>query len=149
MPPQYGPPAGSYLDFRNLLPPVFGLALDMPTEDKVDGEASGRRRWRRYHVTVPVRVTIQKLLHVGVFNSLSFQMNEGGLELLSDDALRIGDKADLEFKPPHFDRALMLRGVVRNYKGNLYGVEFLAKGGREKEQLGLFRQILARWGAGA
>lgn len=121
----------------------------MPTEDEVGQEASERRRWRRYQVTVPVRVTVQKFLQVSAFNGLSFQINDGGLEVCADTELRIGDMADLEFKPPHFDHALKLRGVVRNHKANLYGVEFLAKSATDKEQLDLFRQILARWGAGA
>jgi hypothetical protein len=78
----------------------------MPTKDEVGQEASARRRWQRYHLLVPVRVTIEKLLHVSVIDSLSFRMNHGGLEVCTDTELTIGDKADLEFKPPHFDRAL-------------------------------------------
>jgi len=101
----------------------------------------GRRR-RRYHLLVPVRVTIEKLLHVSVIDSLSFRMNNGGLEVCTDTELTIGDKADLEFKPPHFDRALTLRGVVRNHKGNFYGVEFLATSATERDQLACFREIL-------
>ena len=121
----------------------------MPTKEEMDHEATGRRRWPRYHVTVPVRVTIEKLLHSSVINSVGFQMNDGGLEVYTDSELRIGDKADLELRPPHFDRALILRGVVRNHRGNLYGVEFLAKKATDKEQLGLYRQILARWDTAA
>ena len=114
----------------------------MPTKDVVGPETSELRRWRRYHHLVPVRVTIEKLLHVSVIDSLSFRMNDGGLEVCTDTELTIGDKADLEFKPPHFDRALTLRGVVRNHKGNFYGVEFLATSATEREQLARFRQIL-------
>ena len=121
----------------------------MQSKDEMDLEASRRRRWRRYHVTLPVRVTIEKLLHSSVINSLGFQMNDGGLEVYSDTKLQIGNKADFAFKPPHFDRALTLRGVVRNHRGNLYGVEFLAKSATDKEQLGLLRQILARWDTAA
>ena len=88
----------------------------MATRDEVDQEPSERRRWPRYHVTVPVRVTIQNLLQTSVINGLAFQMNDGGLEVSTDTELRIGDKADLKFKPPHFDRALTLRGVVATIK---------------------------------
>ena len=116
--------------------------LGMPTNDKVDHKASERRRWRRYHFTVPVRVTIEKLLRVTVISSRSSQVNDGGLAVYADTELTIGDEADLEFTPPHFDRALTLRGVVRNHKGNLYGVEFLATSATEREQLARFRQIL-------
>jgi len=114
----------------------------MPTKDKVNQEPSERRRWRRYHLTVPVRITIEKLLHVSVIDSRSSQMNDGGLAVYADTELSIGDKADLEFKPPHFDRALTLRGVVRNHKGNFYGVEFLATSATERDQLARFREIL-------
>ena len=114
----------------------------MPTKDEVGQKASETRRWRRYHLLVPVRVTIENFLHVSGFDSLSFQMNDGGLEVCTDTGLMIGDKADLEFKPPHFDRALRLRGVVRNHKGNFYGVEFLATSATERDQLACFREIL-------
>jgi hypothetical protein len=114
----------------------------MLTKDKVDQEAPERRRWRRYHLTVPVRVTIEKRLHVSVINSRSSQMNDGGLAVNADTELTIGDEADIDFTPPHFDRALTLRGVVRNHTGNLYGVEFLATSAEEREQLARFRQIL-------
>jgi len=114
----------------------------MPTKDQVGQEASERRRWRRYHLLLPVRVTIEKFLHVSAIDSLSFRMNNGGLEVCTDTELTIGDKADLEFKPPHFDRALTLRGVVRNHKGNFYGVEFLATSPTERDQLASFREIL-------
>ena len=115
----------------------------------MDHEATERRRWPRYHVTVPVRVTIEKLLHSSVISSVGFQMNDAGLEVYTDAELRIGDKADLELKRPHFDRALTLGGVVRNHRGDLYGVEFLAKKATDKEHLGLYRQILARWDTAA
>jgi len=114
----------------------------MPTKDEVTQEASERRRWRRYHFTVPVRVTIEKLLQFSVINSSSSQMNDGGLEVCTDTELTIGDEADLDFTPPHFDRALTLRGIVRNHNGNFYGVEFLATSATEREQLACFRQIL-------
>ena len=114
----------------------------MPTKDEVTQKASERRRWRRYHFTVPVRVTIEKLLHVSVINSRSSKMNDGGLAVYADIELTIGDVADIEFAPPHFDRALTLRGVVRNHKGNFYGVEFLATSATERDQLAYFREIL-------
>ena len=112
----------------------------MPTKDEVGQKAW--RRWRRYHLLVPVRVTIEKLLHVSGFDSLSFQMNDGGLEVCTDTGLTIGDQAALEFKPPYFDRTLRLRGVVRNRKGNFYGLEFLATSVTEKDQLACYREIL-------
>ena len=114
----------------------------MPTKDEVGQKAPEGRRWRRYHLLVPVRVTIEKFLHVNVIDSLSFQMNDGGLEVCTDTGLTIGDKARLEFKPPHFDRALTLRGVVRNYTGNFYGLEFLATSATERDQLACYREIL-------
>ena len=114
----------------------------MPTKDEVGQKASEGRRWQRYHLLVPVRVTVEKLLRVSVIDSLSFRMNDGGLEVCTDTELTIGDKANLEFKPPHFDRALTLRAVVRSHKGNFYGLEFLATSATERDQLACFREIL-------
>ena len=59
--------------------------------------------------------------------------------------LTIGDEAEIRFVPPHFYPFVTLRGMIRNRKGDLYGVEFQATSAAEKEQLALFRRILARW----
>ena len=117
----------------------------MTTEAKIDNATAERRRWRRYHFAVPIRVTIEKPQHATLENARGWRMNDGGLAVYADTELSIGDQAEIEFTPPHFDPAVTLRGVIRNRAGNLYGVEFLATRAVEKEQLGLFRKILARW----
>ena len=138
-----GAGAGTNWTFVTSDGPLLGpYHLGMPTKDEVAQKGSETRRWRRYHLLVPVRVTIEKFLDVSVIDSLSFQMNDGGLEVCTDTALTIGDKADLEFKPPHFDCALTLRGVVRSNKGNFYGLEFLATSATERDQLACYREIL-------
>jgi len=72
-------------------------------------------------------------------NSRGSQINAGGLALLADTELAIGDEAELQFT----DYDVTLRGVVRNRAGNHYGVKFVATSADEAAQLGLFRQILS------
>jgi hypothetical protein len=71
-------------------------------------------------------------------NSRGSQINGGGLALLADTELGVGDEAEIAFT----DFNLTLRAVVRNRAGNQYGVKFLATSAEEAEQLGLFRQML-------
>jgi hypothetical protein len=97
-----------------------------------------KRRWRRLHFTVPVRVTLEKSRHISVINSRGSQVNPGGIAFFADTDLAIGDEVEITLTDYH----LTLRGVVRNRAGNQYGVEFLATSAEEGEQLGLFREIL-------
>ena len=97
-----------------------------------------KRRWRRLHFTVPVRITLGgKSRHVSVINSRGY-MNPGGIAFIADTDLAIGDEAEIALT----DYGLTLRGVVLNRAGNEYGVEFVASSAEETEQLALFRQIL-------
>jgi len=144
-----GLPAGSCLDFRNLQPSVLGTTIcSMPTTANID-DAPERRRWLRCHFAFPIRVTVEKPQHVTLENARGGRMNHGGIEVYANTQLSIGDRAEIELTPPHFYPAVTLRGVVRNRAGNLYGVEFLATNAAEKQQLGLFRKILARWAVDA
>ena len=98
-----------------------------------------KRRWRRLHFTVPVRVTLDKSRHGTVINSCGCQMNPGGIGFFADTDLAIGDEVEIALT----DYQLTLRGVIRDCTGNRYGVEFLATSEEENEQLRLFRQILS------
>jgi len=99
----------------------------------------GTRRWRRYQVTVPIRVSVEKSRHVSVINSRGSQLNAGGLAFFADADLEIGDEVEIALK----DYDLTLRGVIRNRANTQYGVKFLATSPDEAEQLGLFRQNLS------
>jgi len=97
-----------------------------------------KRRWRRLHFAVPIRVTLDKSRHVSVINSHGY-MNPGGIAFFADTDLAIGDEAEIALT----DYDLTLRGVLRNRAGNQYGVEFVASSAEEAEQLGLFRRTLS------
>jgi len=96
------------------------------------------RRWRRYQLTVSLRVTAEKSCRASVINSRGSQVNAGGLAFLGDADLEIGDEVEIAFT----DFGLTLRGVICNYASSQYGVKFLATSPDEAEQLGLFRQNL-------
>jgi len=119
----------------------------MATEATFDIATPQGRRWHRCKFTAPVRLTIEKSRQRNVINTRGAQMNDGGLAVRADTELTIGDEAEIRFMPPLFYPFVRLRGVVRNRADDLYGVEFQATSALEKEQLALFRRILARWGA--
>jgi hypothetical protein len=113
----------------------------MATDVRTAATSPRTRRWRRFDVTVPVLVTVEKARQVSVMHSRGSQINAGGLAFLADIELVIGDEAEIAFTD--YDD-LTLRGVVRNRVGNQYGVKFVVTSAEEAEQLGLFRQILSR-----
>jgi len=119
----------------------------MASDGETDKTAPLGRRWRRSHLTVPIRVTIEKSHKVNVINTRGSQMNDGGLAVRADGDLTIGDEAEIRFTPPHFYPFVRLRGVIRNHDGDRYGVEFLATSAAEERQLHLFRHNLLRWDA--
>ncbi len=96
------------------------------------------RRWRRFDFPLPVRVTVEKFQYSSVISSQGSQVNAGGLAILADTELAIGDEAEIEFS----DYNLTLRGVVRNQAGIHYGIKFIATSADEAERLGRFRQLL-------
>ena len=117
----------------------LGLPSGMATNARFAATSLDKRRWRRVHFTVPVRVTVDKSRHVTVINSCGCHMNPGGIGFSADTELAVGDEVEIVLT----DYRLTLRGVIRDRTGNRYGVEFLAKSAEENEQLALFRQILS------
>ena len=110
----------------------------MATNAKFAPTSLNRRRWRRVHFTVPVRVTLDKSRHSAVINGRGCQMNQGGISFFADTELAIGDEVEITLT----DYQLTLRGVIRDRTDNRYGVEFVATSAEEREQLGLFRHNL-------
>jgi len=98
-----------------------------------------KRRWRRFEVTVPVRITVDKFRQVSVISSRASQVNAGGFAFFADTDLAIGEEAEIAFT----NLALTVRAVVRNRAGNQHGMKFLATSAEEAEHLALFRQILS------
>jgi PilZ domain len=119
----------------------------MATDATLNTAIPENRRWQRSHLTVPVRITIEKSSRLSVITTRGSRMNNGGLAVRAETELTIGDEAEIKFTPPHFYPFVRLRGVVRNRVDDVYGVEFLSTSAEEERQLGFYRRILARWGA--
>ena len=114
----------------------------MATEATPDTAIPENRRWQRSHLTVPVRITIERSRHLSVITTRGSRMNDGGLEVRVVDAeLTIGDEAEIRFTPPHFYPFVRLRGGVRNRVDDVYGVEFLSTSAEEERQLGFYRRM--------
>jgi len=111
----------------------------MANDARIATMPPGTRRWRRFEITLPVRVTVDKFRQVNVISSRGAKVNAGGLVFFADTDLEIGDEAEIAFT----DHSLTVRAVVRNRGGNQHGVKFLATSADEAEQLALFRQVLS------
>lgn len=110
----------------------------MGTDGRISRTTSTTRRWRRFDFDWPVRVTVEKFRQSSVLTSRGSQINGGGLALLADPELAVGDEAEIQLT----EHDLRLRGIVRNQAGNHYGVKFIATTAEEAEHLALFRQLL-------
>jgi len=110
----------------------------MATHTELTAASLEKRRWRRMHFTVPVRVTVRKSRYTNVINSQGSLMNPGGISFSAEIDLAVGDEVEIALT----DHQLKLRGAIRDRASNQYGVEFLATTAEDNEQLTLFRQIL-------
>ena len=100
------------------------------------------RRWQRFRFDVPVRVLLRRDARELQFAGRGTGMNEGGLALVLDASLEIGNQVQVEFTPPYAGLPVRVRGTVRNVTGSCYGVEFVAADPSEQQEVGLFRQML-------
>ena len=101
-----------------------------------------RRRWRRHHLDVPIRVIVHRAAKTSVFVGRGNELSEGGLAITAGVELKTGDAAEIEFTPPYSGVPIRIRGVVRNRAGYRYGMEFVAQGEREEEQVNRLKTML-------
>lgn len=102
-----------------------------------------RRRWRRHHLDVPIRVIVHSAEKTSVFVGRGNELSEGGLALTAGVELKNGDEAEIEFTPPYSGGPIRIRGVVRNRAGYRYGMEFVAESDREQEHVDRLKTMLS------
>jgi hypothetical protein len=101
-----------------------------------------RRRWRRHPLDVPIRVIVHSASKTSVFVGRGNELSEGGMALTAGVELKTGEQAEIEFTPPYSGGPIRIRGVVRNRAGYRYGMEFVADGEREEEQVDRLKTML-------
>ena len=101
-----------------------------------------RRRWRRHHLDVPIRVIVHSAEKTSLFVGRGNELSEGGLAITAGVELKTGDAAEIEFTPPYSGEPIRIRGVVRNRAGYRYGMEFVAEGEREEVQVDRLKTML-------
>ncbi len=99
-----------------------------------------RRRWERYPFDASVRVVVDqsKVNHsdeTTIVDARGVHFSEGGLCLFAAANLPVGSQVKVEFKNPHTDEPVRVRGKVRNRSVYLYGVEFLSEKFEDRQQL--------------
>ena len=101
-----------------------------------------KRRWRRHHLDVPIRVIVHRPSKTSVFVGRGNELSEGGMAVTAGVELKTGDEAEIEFTPPYSGGPIRIRGIVRNRAGYRYGMEFVAEGEREKESVDRLKTLL-------
>ena len=100
------------------------------------------RRWPRSKVDVPVRTVIHKPDRTLIRNGRGMEMSEGGMCLLMEVELGLGEQIEVEFTPPYSGKPIRVRSEVRNRTGYRYGVEFIPAGKQERSEVARLRQML-------
>jgi hypothetical protein len=94
-----------------------------------------KRRWRRYPFDASLRLVVDHSAEATVVNGRGVHFSEGGICLFAAANLPVGSQVKLEFRTPHTDEPVRIRGKVRNRSVYLYGVEFLSDKFEERQQL--------------
>lgn len=94
-----------------------------------------RRRWQRYPFDTSVRVVVDHSAETTVVDGRGVHFSEGGICLFAAANLPLGSHVNVEFKTPHTDEPVRVRGKVRNRSVYLYGVEFLSDKSEDRQQL--------------
>lgn len=101
-----------------------------------------KRRWPRHKIDVPVRAIIHNPDKTLILDGRGMEMSEGGICLLMDAELELGDKIELEFTPPYSGKPIRVRSEVCNRTEYRYGVKFIPEGGEERSEVARLRQML-------
>lgn len=83
------------------------------------------RRWPRYDVQAPVKVTLWRGEKMLKTQGNSLKIGGGGLKLFVGTELKPQTKIGLEFTAPCTQASVRIRGTVKNRAGFSYGIEFL------------------------
>jgi hypothetical protein len=100
------------------------------------------RRWPRHKIDIPVRAVIHKPDRTLILDGRGMEMSEGGVCLLMDAELGLGDKIELEFTPPCSGKTIRLRSEVCNRTDYFYGVKFIPESEKERSEVARLRQML-------
>ena len=100
------------------------------------------RRWPRSKIDVPVRAVIHKPDQTLFRDGRGMEMSEGGMCLLMEGELGLGEQIEVEFTPPYSGKPIRVRSEVRNREGYRYGVEFISEGKQERSEVARLRQML-------
>ena len=92
-----------------------------------DLEELGRaqRKYTRYKVSIPVKVTLADDGHVATFHGTGSNVSEAGMRVFIPREFDVSRLILLELRLPYYEERLKLRAVVRNREGFEYGVEFV------------------------
>jgi hypothetical protein len=85
-----------------------------------------QRRWTRYLVAIPVRLTFPRLLREVSVEACGLHLNCGGMAVSGVD-LPIGKQIGVEFVSPSSGQLRRMWCIVRNHYGYRYGLEFIAE----------------------
>ena len=100
------------------------------------------RRWPRHKIDIPVRAVIDKPGRTLILDGRGMEVSEGGICLLMDAELGLGDKIELEFTPPCSGKTVRVRSEVCNRTDYFYGVKFIPAGEEERSEVARLRQML-------
>ena len=100
------------------------------------------RRWPRHKINVPVRAVVHKPDGTLILDGRGMEMSEGGICLLLDVELGLGDEIELEFTLPYSGNLLRVPSEVCNRTGYRYGVKFIPEGREERSEVARLRRML-------
>lgn len=106
-------------------------AVAMPVQES----GGARRRYARYHLSVPFDLTVFRPSTVMCLSGQAQEVGEGGLSGLLSGAVLPGERVELSILLPVSPEPLNMRAVVRHHTDLICGLEFLSLEHTQREQL--------------
>jgi hypothetical protein len=100
------------------------------------------RRWQRFKLDLPVCVIVQREGKTLLIRGRGRDISEGGMGVFAGVEARVDAEVDIEFTPAFNGPPVRVRGVVRNRRGYVYGVEFLSRTPQEEQNVSLLKMLL-------
>ena len=133
---------------RVLLSEVAGYNHDMAVTPRLLAPNEAVRSCKRLRLDVPVCLIIPRPYTVRLVDARVRDIGADGAAIFAAVELAVDSEIQMEFTPPR-EGPLRVRGVVRNRRKYVYGIEFLPRNGQEELHLAALKAMLLPAGTDA
>jgi PilZ domain-containing protein/PAS domain-containing protein len=105
------------------------------------------RRWPRYKIDVPVRLSAQRPTLVDIAQGRGRELGRGGMAVSAGIDVSLNEQVVVDFTPPCSEQPMSVTGFVRNRTGDTYGIEYITDNFADYNVVGQLESVLNTLGS--